>query len=1833
MSDRSGSRVVSAVAVLLIAIVLVGVSGSAAGAPAPAALAASSPGPSAAQAKAVAACGPGKIAALRWSSGSTWQISQIDAVDGAPTTLATVVNPAGTYTPDGDEDVNRMDALALTAGGLTAYLTDSAAAVAGQSPRIHKVDLTTGTATTFTGAPLVSTTSTTYPGITAGAIDPASGIYYYAHAVTSSQQWRLYAWDTSTDTPIGQVGSLDVAALRYGDLTFDAGGNLIMTTSSTTETRFYRIAAANVPRAVSSAALAYTVTSTTAFNRVYGTAWSAPVGSFATPSIFLARLSTTTSSLLRYDPAAGTTPTVTSRPVQSSTTDLASCVDGDVITLGKQVTSRLRTTDQFTWTISRGAATASATSTGTALGTQPERAILTATPGTYTLTETGAGATVIGDYTPTLTCTQRSTGSIVPTAGSGVSRTLTYSGGAVDCLWSNRAVPTLTVTKALPQGRYVASDQFTVALRTGSPTGTVVSSPTNATSTGTGTTVTPGSGTTGAFRTTTGTTYHLTEAAANPQTLPANYTSTITCHDPSGLQTGLPTNLAFANNFSLQVVDGAQVECTITNTKKLAPGTGLSCGRGEIYASTSAVTSANAGSTLARRLLRVLVSNPPAGTLGSTTAGAASQLALPATGGYESINGIAVSSGGRYVYYVANQTHGSNSQPAVMRYDSTAPAATWTPRVLSNPGQQVLPRGGLNPVNGIFYLAATVAGDAASHDFWAFDTLSDTTIGYVGRWTGPSGANGDLVFDQSGNMIFIAATATNGTLVRVANMPTTAVSYPTDITSLVSAKSLVTGSTALANATGASFDNDGYLYVSVPAVSSPTATSSIRRVDPNDGSQAASFVVAGMTDSVVAVGDLADCNDPGAIRLKKNLLGRVVATDQFSLVISPPTGGTDLGNRATTSGSSTGIQPAVAGPIVGVPGRVYTLTETATSGSLANYDISLRCTDLTHNVDIPVTAGATGVFTVTFPALGADNILADLECVLTNAPTTRLTIQKALGSPRIASTDQFSVYTRLDATGSTWLPPVAPSTGRITQGTGNTVTLNSGTTGPQPVTPGARYRYGETGAGTPAADVDRYITVVTCTDSRSRQPGLPSGQPYEEPMLITPVLGALITCTLTNSVATSIQLSKALAVPRIGATDQFVMEIRNQAGTVVGAGTATTTGSGSTVTAGTGSRLWSTPVLGQSTTLREVMAAGSTTPLSGYDTRIDCENGWIDSPTVLPSGAGQSFTVVPVAGDRISCLLINDAVPILRTEKALLTLNGSAPVTGQTIAAGDALVYRISVTNTGKGVGSTTVSETVPVGTRYNGPTGVWTGCTTDAPAGTVCTRVVSAPSGPAQSIDFVVTADADLVTVAEIHNTVSVSDGDCPACTTSHPTAADLGVTKQLTTVNGDPLAPGGTVDVGDELLWTVTVLNRGGSTGTADLIETVPAATTFAGPDGQWGGCVATPTPTPAGTACTRQVVVPAAAGGSPGSVQVTFAAVVMDVPPTDTTHVTNVVAATGASGGNLCATAAVCQVGTPLVPAWTVEKTVTVTREGMPVVLAQSDVVWPGEVLDYTVTATALRGTVSSIELFDDLGGVLDDGALGPATLVVNGGAPQPVSPTGTAPEQHLLAAVGSLTARQTAQLRYAVTVGASAWGATLHNRAVGTGSVLPQQCNGFQQAGGGGCVTAQITPAVVLVHKLGAGLTGPVELDGSAFALLSDDSGSPGDVLADPAVTATGTTGRFAITGLEPGTYWLRETRAPVGHTLLAQDVQFVVEVFDTDPRTRLTITDPTANPQVTVDPAFPDVLRVVDNAPFELPFAGGSGTGALRWFGMLLLAAALALAVVRRRREVRPSGDV
>jgi hypothetical protein len=122
------------------------------------------------------------------------------------------------------------------------------------------------------------------------------------------------------------------------------------------------------------------------------------------------------------------------------------------------------------------------------------------------------------------------------------------------------AAPTLSVQKALSGNRGANTDQFTVQILDGVK---VVNSTTKSTTTGNGSTVDVGTGTTGLTTLVAGTSYKITEVGSGNTNL-GGYSSTLACTNSTG--STVPTALNTA--FTLSNTD--TVSCTITNKAKPA---------------------------------------------------------------------------------------------------------------------------------------------------------------------------------------------------------------------------------------------------------------------------------------------------------------------------------------------------------------------------------------------------------------------------------------------------------------------------------------------------------------------------------------------------------------------------------------------------------------------------------------------------------------------------------------------------------------------------------------------------------------------------------------------------------------------------------------------------------------------------------------------------------------------------------------------------------------------------------------------------------------------------------------------------------------------------------------------------------------------------------------------------------------------------------------------------------------------------------------------------------------------------------------------------------------
>ncbi len=166
-----------------------------------------------------------------------------------------------------------------------------------------------------------------------------------------------------------------------------------------------------------------------------------------------------------------------------------------------------------------------------------------------------------------ITCSNATTGVTFSPVYDLPNRTVSIPGASVNaganitCTFTNVQAPAvINVEKALPTGRLVASNQFTLSM-----TGT--GAPAAITTTGTGSTAT---GTLTHATATPGTAYTITETAAG-NTVLANYTSTWAC---TNTRVGGQTPSGTGTSFSLTPAAGDNLTCTFANTVPVQPSFG-----------------------------------------------------------------------------------------------------------------------------------------------------------------------------------------------------------------------------------------------------------------------------------------------------------------------------------------------------------------------------------------------------------------------------------------------------------------------------------------------------------------------------------------------------------------------------------------------------------------------------------------------------------------------------------------------------------------------------------------------------------------------------------------------------------------------------------------------------------------------------------------------------------------------------------------------------------------------------------------------------------------------------------------------------------------------------------------------------------------------------------------------------------------------------------------------------------------------------------------------------------------------------------------------------------
>ncbi|PWB16367.1 hypothetical protein DCO45_18005 [Comamonas sp. JNW] len=553
-----------------------------------------------------------------------------------------------------------------------------------------------------------------------------------------------------------------------------------------------------------------------------------------------------------------------------------------------------------------------------------------------------------------------------------------------------------------------------------------------------------------------------------------------------------------------------------------------------------------------------------------------------------------------------------------------------------------------------------------------------------------------------------------------------------------------------------------------------------------------------------------------------NVASRAASTDQFTVAISN-------GPTATTSGTATGASTAA---FAATPGTSYALSETAAgTANLARYTTTYACTN--------ATAGGTSVAPGTGTTVNVTPQAGDaITCTFSNTPIApRLTLVKSIAS-RALSSDQFTIAISNGG-------PTASTTGTATSASTTTYTATAGTS----------YTLNEVAAA--GANLTRYNSSYSCTNTGVAGTTMPAGTGTS--FNLTPQAGDNISCTFSNSaIAPKLTVSTVVA-GRILGTDQFTVGINN------GGPSATTSSTQTTASAGP-----ATATAGTSYLLTETAAGTPAANLARYTTTYSCTNATAGG-TSVSSGAGTSITVVPQAGDDISCTFTNTPIyPKLSVTKA------ASPTSFVVGASGQSYRITIGVAN-GPTTAAISIADSLPAGVTLSGAPSVsgaatLSGCSSSGSSIGACQLASGLADG-----SYVLTIPvsvASSATSAGAANTANLGGGGDPSCTAAATTETcdpTTGAVAVKTPANVSLAKTGAATAVaGNSYVYTLALSNSGQTATASNLVVRDQLATGMVATAVTGANCGTLPSA--AGALLTCTVSDPIAADGGSASIQLT-------------------------------------------------------------------------------------------------------------------------------------------------------------------------------------------------------------------------------------------------------------------------------------------------------------------------------------------------------------------------
>ncbi|MEG0112461.1 MAG: hypothetical protein RR749_08730, partial [Comamonas sp.] len=577
-----------------------------------------------------------------------------------------------------------------------------------------------------------------------------------------------------------------------------------------------------------------------------------------------------------------------------------------------------------------------------------------------------------------------------------------------------------------------------------------------------------------------------------------------------------------------------------------------------------------------------------------------------------------------------------------------------------------------------------------------------------------------------------------------------------------------------------------------------------------------------------------------------SVTARAASTDQFTVAIS------NGGPSATTAGTASSASTAA---FAATTGTSYTLSEVAAgTTNLARYTTTYACTN--------ATAGGTSVAPGTGTSVNVIPKAGDaITCTFSNTPIApRLTLAKTIVSRALAS-DQFTIAINNGG-------PSAFTTGTAATATTATYTATAGTS----------YTLSEAAAA--GANLARYTSSYSCTNAGVAGTVMPSGTGTS--FNLAPQAGDNISCSFSNTaIAPKLTLNTVVA-GRILSTDQFSIAINN------GGPSATTSGTQTTASAGP-----VTATAGTSYLLTESAAGTPATNLARYTTSYSCSNATAGGTTV-PAGTGTSISVVPQAGDDISCTFTNTPIyPKLSVSKAASPTSLVVGASGQS--------YRITiVVANGPTTAPISIADSLPAGLTLSGaPTvsgaATLNGCSSSGSSIGACQLASGLADGSyVLSIPVSVASSA---TTAGAANTANLGGGGDPSCTaaaTNESCDPSTGAVVVKTAANVSLSKTGAATAVaGNSYVYTLSLSNSGQTATAANLVVRDQLASGMVATAVTGADCGSLPSAAAALLTCT--VADPVAADGGSASIQLTV------TMPTGSGNVSNYAATHPSGSGN--------------------------------------------------------------------------------------------------------------------------------------------------------------------------------------------------------------------------------------------------------------------------------------------------------------------------------------------